>query len=139
LSYLLDTNICIYALNGSDAGVLERLRRAKRSELCVSSVTIAELYFGAARSGRAKKNAQRVGTFVAPLAEVAFDRKAAEAYGAARAKLAARGRQIGTMDMLIAATALGHGLVMVTNNEREFQRVSGLRVENWASGAAGGG
>ncbi len=134
MSYLLDTNICIYALNGSDAGVVDRLRRSKRSELHISSITIAELYFGAARSRRARDNAQRVRTFVAPLVQVPFDRKVAEIYGSARAKLAARGRQIGPMDMLIAATGLGHGLVVVTNNQREFKRVPGLQVENWVSG-----
>lgn len=134
MSYLLDTNICLYALNGSNPGVVDRLRRTRRSELHISSVTIAELYFGAARSRRARNNAERVRTFIAPLTEMSFDRKAAEVYGPARARLAARGCQIGPMDMLIAATGLGHGLVVVTNNQRELERVPGLQVENWVSG-----
>ncbi|MHB8872122.1 MAG: type II toxin-antitoxin system VapC family toxin [Myxococcaceae bacterium] len=132
MKYLLDTNTCIYALNRSDPGLTERLRAARRSDLYVSTLTIGELLFGARRSTQAVENVKRVVRFVAPLRGLPFDRLASEAYGSLRAGLAAAGRQFGPVDMLIAATALAHGLTVVTNNAREFERAPGLRVENWA-------
>lgn len=133
MRYLLDTNTCVYALNRSDAALVDRLRSARRSELFVSTLTIAELFFGARRSARANENVKRVARFAAPLGEIQFDRLAGEAYGLLRAELANEGRQFGPVDMLIAATALAHGLTVVTNNTREFERAKGLRVENWVS------
>lgn len=133
MRYLLDTNTCVYALNRTDDALADRLRAARRSELFVSSLTIAELFFGARRSNRSIENVKRVARFVAPLGELQFDRQAAEAYGSLRADLAASGRQFGPVDMLIAATALGRGLTVVTNNTREFERVRGLRVEDWVT------
>lgn len=133
MRYLLDTNTCVYALNRTDAALAERLRAARRSDLYVSSLTIGELLFGARRSTRASENVKRVVRFVSPLRELPFDRLASEAYGALRAGLAVAGRQFGPVDMLIAATALAHGLTVVTNNTREFERAPGLRVEDWAS------
>ena len=133
MKYLLDTNTCVYALSRSDEALAERLRAVRRSDLFVSSLTIGELLFGARRSSRSVENVKRVARFVAPLRELPFDRLAAEAYGSLRADLAATGHQFGPVDMLIAATALAHGMTMVTNNVREFERAAGLRVENWAS------
>jgi tRNA(fMet)-specific endonuclease VapC len=133
VKYLLDTNTCVYALNRTDAALAERLRAARRSDLYVSPLTIGELLFGARRSSRATENVKQVVRFVSPLRELPFDRLACEAYGALRAALAAAGRQLSQVDMLIAATALAHGLTVVTNNTREFERAPGLRVEDWAS------
>ena len=133
MKYLLDTNTCVYALHRTDEGLAVRLREARRSELFVSSLTIAELLFGAHRSSRADENVKRVARFVGPLGELQFDRRAAQAYGSLRAELAAQGRQFGSVDMLIAATALAGGLAVVTTNTREFERVEGLRVENWVT------
>lgn len=135
MRYLLDTNTCVYALNRSDPVLSERLRLVRRSELFVSSLSVGELLFGARRSSRSVENVKRVARFLAPLREVHFDRLAGEAYGALRAELAEAGRQFGPVDMLIAATALAHGMTVVTNNAREFERAAGLRVENWASPA----
>lgn len=133
MKYLLDTNICVYALNHSDVALSDRLRAARRSDLFVSSLTIGELLFGARRSARSTENVKRVARFVAPLRELHFEQRAAEAYGALRAELASNGTQFGTVDMLLAATALAHGLTVVTNNVGEFKRAAGLRVEDWAS------
>ncbi|MBI3181808.1 MAG: type II toxin-antitoxin system VapC family toxin [Myxococcales bacterium] len=135
MSFLLDTNTCIYALNQSDALLAGRFRAAKPSRLFVSSITLAELLFGAAHSARPEANTRRVAQLVAPLRELPFGRREAESYGGIRAALAARGKLIGSLDMLIAATALAHGLTVVTNNLREFDRVPGLRAESWASPA----
>jgi len=133
VKYLLDTNTCVYALNRADAALADRLRLARRSDLFISSLTIAELLFGARRSIRSIENVKRVARFAAPLGELPFDRPASEAYGVLRATLAASGRQFGPVDMLIAATALARGLTVVTNNTREFERAKGLRIENWVS------
>lgn len=133
MKFLLDTNTCVYALNESDAGLAERLRAVRRSDLYVSSLTVGELLLGARRSARATDNVKRVARFVAPLRELQFDRLAAEAYASLRAELAKAGLQFGRVDMLLAATALAHGLAVVTNNVREFKRAAGLRVENWAT------
>lgn len=136
MSFLLDTNICIFALNQSSPGLEARLRRAKRSELHVSSVTVAELFYGAARSKRSTANTERVIAFVEPLRELPFDHAAAETYASLRAHLASKGKPIGPMDLLIAATALAHGLSVVTNNRKEFDRFPALRTEDW-SGLSG--
>jgi tRNA(fMet)-specific endonuclease VapC len=133
VSYLLDTNICIYALNERNEALADRLHEAKRSELHVSAVTVAELLYGAERSQRRKDNARRVRDFVSPLRKVPFDQHAAVAYGRMRAALARRGKPFGQLDMLIAATGLAHGLTVVTNDERAFRRVAGLHVENWST------
>ncbi len=133
MKYLLDTNTCVYALNRTDEALAERLRSTRRSDLFLSSLSIAELLFGARRSRRAVENVKRVARFVSPLGELHFDRLAAETYGFLRSDLAEAGRQFGPIDMLIAATALAHGMIVVTNNTREFQQAAGLRVENWAS------
>lgn len=135
MKFLLDTNTCVYALNQSDPGLADRLRAARRSDLFVSSLTVGELLFGARRSARSVENAKRVARFVSPLRELQFDRLAAEAYASLRAELAEAGLQFGPVDMLIAATALAHGLTVVTNNVREFKRAAGLKIENWATPA----
>lgn len=133
MRYLLDTNTCVYALNRVDEVLADRLRAARRSELFISSLTIAELLFGARRSAHVTENLKRVARFVAPLGELQFDRLAAEAYATLRAELAEAGRQFGPVDMLIAATGLARGLTVVTNNTREFERARGLRLENWTA------
>ncbi len=131
MSYLLDTDICVYLLNESDDTLAERLRNTERAELHVASITAAELLYGAARSGRPTANKRRVTTFLRPLTQLPFDHACAVVYAPMRARLAATGKPIGPMDMLIASTAIAHKLTLVTNNEREFRRVTKLRVDNW--------
>ena len=131
VTHLLDTNICIYLIKRKPQKVLDRLRATKISEVAISSVTLAELEYGVAKSSRPQENGDALAAFIAPLEILHFDETAATCYGTLRANLERQGRPIGSLDMLIAAHALSLGCTLVTNNEREFSRVSGLRIENW--------
>jgi tRNA(fMet)-specific endonuclease VapC len=131
--WLLDTNICIYLIKRKPERVLQRLRTLDISTVGVSSITVAELQYGVAKSTRPEQNALALAALLAPLDVLAFDDDAAAAYGAVRAELERAGTPIGGMDLLIAAHALALRRTVVTNNTREFGRVSGLRLENWAT------
>jgi len=128
---MLDTNICIYIIKRRPQAVLDRFNAFPVGDIGISSITLAELEYGAAKSAQPKKNREALEEFVSPLDVAGFDRDAAEVYGRIRAALERKGLPIGAMDMLIAAHALSLGANLVTNNETEFRRVSGLRVENW--------
>jgi tRNA(fMet)-specific endonuclease VapC len=128
--YLLDTNICIYIINRRPMEVFDRFEGLKVGQVAISSITGAELSFGVEKSG-STRNRQALDKFLAPLDILAFDEAAMRAYGPLRAHLEGQGTPIGSMDMLIAAHALALDATLVTNNAREFQRVSGLVVENW--------
>jgi tRNA(fMet)-specific endonuclease VapC len=128
---MLDTNICIYIIKRRPQSVLDRFSAFPVGDIGISSITLAELEYGAAKSAQPKKNREALEEFVSPLDIATFDRDAAESYGRIRATLERKGLPIGAMDMLIAAHALSLGANLVTNNEAEFRRVSGLRVENW--------
>ncbi len=132
MTYLLDTNICIYALKRHER-VLRRLLSVRRAEVGVSAITEAELRTGAAKSASAKRTAKLIENFLLPLSVIDFQSSDTLAYAKIRAKLERAGTPIGPLDMLIAAQAVGRGLVLVTHNEREFRRVSGLRIENWTA------
>lgn len=131
--WLLDTNICIYLIKRKPERVLQRLRTLDISTVGVSSITVAELQYGVAKSTRPEQNALALAALLAPLDVLAFDDDAAAAYGAVRAELERAGTPSGGMDLLIAAHALALRRTVVTNNTREFGRVSGLRLENWAT------
>lgn len=131
MKVMLDTNICIYVIKQHPQSVLQRFRFFPVGDIGISAITLAELEYGAARSGRPKTNREALEEFISALDVAAFDRQATEAYGKVRAVLEKKGRPIGAMDLLIAAHALSLGVRLVTNNEREFRRVPGLRVENW--------
>lgn len=124
---LLDTNICIDIINRRPADVLARFRRYRAGEIGVSSVVAAELAFGVAKSG-STRNRNALGMFLAPLDILPFDEHCVWAY----ADLEKRGQSIGSLDTMIAAHALALNATLVTNNAREFSRVTGLRLENWA-------
>jgi tRNA(fMet)-specific endonuclease VapC len=130
--YLLDTDISIYLLNGKLPEVEEHLASLPAEQVGTTTVTAAELRFGALNSGRPQKNLARVETFLAPLTQVPFDERAAVQFGSLKQHLVSKGQLIGMMDLLIAACALAAGAVLVTNNVREFSRVPSLTVENWA-------
>lgn len=130
MRYMLDTNICIYAIKHQPAAVLAALRRHEADGLGVSAVTVAELEFGAAKSGSARNQAA-LQQFLEPLEVADFDRSAATAYGRLRAQLEAAGKPIGPLDTQIAAHALALGVTLVSNNTREFERVPGLQLVNW--------
>jgi tRNA(fMet)-specific endonuclease VapC len=128
---LLDTDTCIYALKGN-ATVLEKLISRSRSDVAVSVITEAELRTGAAKSSSPVKTARLLENFLRPLAVVEFTSADAATYAQLRAKLERAGTPIGPLDTLIGAQAVSRKLVLVTNNEREFGRVPGLRLENWS-------
>mgnify|MGYP001610781474 CR=1 FL=1 len=131
MKVMLDTNICIYLIKQRPQSVLERFLSLPVGDIGISVITLAELRYGASKSTQSKKNHEALEQFISPLRVAAFDQPATVAYGKIRAALERKGRPIGAMDLLIAAHALSLGVRLVTNNEREFRQVQGLRVENW--------
>lgn len=131
MRYLLDTNVCVDYLNGRYPSVTERLRRSNPEHVRVSSIAVAELRYGADKSADPAANHGRLDALLDELECLAFDSDAAGHYGRVRESLERRGRLIGPNDLLIAAHALSLGMVLVTDNTREFEQVSGLRLENW--------
>ena len=130
MKYLLDTDICIYVINERPKAVLERFSRHPIGDLGISSITAAELAFGVAKSA-SSRNQAALEAFLLPLQVASYDIDAAITYGKIRADLQRRGIVIGPLDMLIAAHALSLNVALVTNNLKEFRRVSGLRCESW--------
>ena len=129
--YMLDTKICIYTIKNRPSQVRDAFIR-HQDQLCVSTVTAMELIFGAEKSAAPEKNLAVIEAFLARLALLDYDLHAAEHTGQLRAELQKLGTPIGPYDQMIAGHARSLGLIVVTNNEREFERVSGLRMENWA-------
>ena len=130
LRFLLDTNICIYIINRQPQTVFKHFAGLQAGAVGISSISGGELHYGVARSGSAR-NLKALEKFIAPLEVQVFDYAAMREYGKLRAHLENKGTPIGSMDMLIAAHALALDVVLVTNNQREFKRVPGLRLENW--------
>jgi tRNA(fMet)-specific endonuclease VapC len=127
---LLDTNICIYIINAKPPQVLAHFHRFRLGEVGISSVVAAELAYGVAKSASAR-NRSALEMFLAPLEIMPFDENAVWSYGTLRADLERLGQTIGALDTMIAAHALSLDATLVTNNQREFSRVTGLRLENW--------
>ena len=132
MTYMLDTNICIYAMKNKPEHVLQRLKKEINSGVCISAITLAELEHGMQHSSNPAKNEQALLRFLTPLTVLPFGAAAASEYGAIRTHLQSKGTPIGPLDMLIAAHARAEDMVLVTNNVREFERVPKLEVENWA-------
>ena len=130
--FLLDTNICIYIIKKKPPSVLARFEQIDPSALGISIITLAELEYGAAKSSNPRKNYQVVEDFVRYLDVFSWERPVSRIYAEIRADLNKKGTPIGLLDTQIAAHCLSLDRVLVTNNEREFLRVSGLSVENWA-------
>ena len=130
MTYLLDTNTCVYAIK-REAGVLENLQEHGPDDFGISAITVAELWFGAAKSSRPRETRSSVDAFLEPFEILPFNTDAAEDYAEIRLELEKGGRPIGERDLLIAATAKSRRLIEVTSNVREFGRVSGLEVEDW--------
>jgi tRNA(fMet)-specific endonuclease VapC len=131
-SYLLDTNICIYIRQKRPDEVLRRFRKLRPGEAALSVITYGELLYGAAKSAHREAALERLRELVHLLPALPLPEQAAEAYGAIRAELESKGQMIGNNDLWTAAHALASGLTLVTNNEKEFRRVRGLKVQNWA-------
>jgi tRNA(fMet)-specific endonuclease VapC len=127
---MLDTNICIYVIKNRPVALRERFDQLAEA-LCISVITLAELLYGVEKSARRTPNLQAVEQFTARLEVVPFSPRAAAHFGQIRAELAKLGTLCGAYDMLIGAHARSEGLMLVTNNAREFQRIPGLLVVNW--------
>ncbi|MGI9462724.1 MAG: type II toxin-antitoxin system tRNA(fMet)-specific endonuclease VapC [Aestuariivirgaceae bacterium] len=134
LRYLLDTNICIYVIKNRPPALREKFNR-ESPRMAISMVALMELYFGAEKSVHPKRNRDVIEAFAARLQVLDYGAKAALHTAEIRAALAAAGTPIGTYDVMIAGHGRSEGLIMVTNNRREFDRVDGLQIENWLDDA----
>ncbi len=130
LKYMLDTNVCIFTIKNRPQQVREAFNRFY-DQLCISSISLMELIYGAEKSAHPEKNIAVVEGFAARLEVLSYDEAAANHAGQLRAEFARSGTPIGPYDQLIAGHARSRGLIIVTNNRREFDRVPGLRVEDW--------
>ncbi len=132
MRFMLDTKICIYVIKKNPPGVAERLMALKPFDVGISSVTLAELRYGVVKSGSPKRNEEALVGFLAPFEIAPFDDIAAVHYGEIRTYLENAGLPIGAMDLMIASHARSLDAILVTNNLREFERIPGLTIENWA-------
>lgn len=131
MSYMLDTNICIYVIKNKPQSVIKHFLSHDPDELCISSITFSELVYGVEKSQAVEKNRLALSLFLSNIAILPFDQQAAIEYGNIRATLEKQGTPIGGMDMLIAGHARSKDLILVTNNTKEFTRVPDLTLENW--------
>ncbi|WP_135081333.1 tRNA(fMet)-specific endonuclease VapC [Terasakiella sp. SH-1] len=131
LRYMLDTNICIFVIKNRPEH-MRAVFNEKSHSMCVSAITVAELIYGAEKSVQKEKNLKVVEGFLSRLETLDFDEEAANHYGEIRAALEKKGLPIGPYDLMLAGHSRSRGLVMVTNNTREFSRVDGLRLEDWS-------
>jgi tRNA(fMet)-specific endonuclease VapC len=132
MRYLLDTDICIYLIKNRPPEVPEQFKRHPPTEVAISTITVFELEYGAEKSKQRQKAKKALARFTSPLTVLDMDRAAAHEAARIRAELEHAGTPIGPYDILIAGLAKSRGLTLVTNNLREFSRVSGLVLENWA-------
>lgn len=130
IKYMLDTDICIYTINRKPAH-LKRLFNAHIGQLCISSVTWGELICGAEKSAAVERNLEQLQGFAARLEILQFGEHEASQFGQVKAELELAGQPIGSYDMMIAGHARSAGLILITNNQREFKKIKGLRLENW--------
>jgi tRNA(fMet)-specific endonuclease VapC len=127
----LDTNICVYYLKGISARLRVRLLEHSPADIKIPAIVKAELLLGALKSIRPDDNLVKVLRFLEPFEIVAFDDGATQAYAETRARLEVAGTPIGPNDLIIAAIVLNHDGILITNNQKEFRRVPGLKTENW--------
>ncbi len=131
MKFMLDTNTCIYIIKKKPSKVLRHFKEYHVGDIGISSITLAELQYGAAKSLHVQKNQLALNEFILPLEIACFDKKAAKTYGAVRSSLEKTGKPIGSLDTLIGAHALSLGAVLVTNNTKEFKRIKNLGVVDW--------
>ncbi len=133
MQYLFDTNICIYLINKKFEYLIDRVEKCGIENIGISSITIAELEYGIAKSSSTHKEENRVALleFLLPFKFIDFNQNDAYEYGRIRQDLQSRGKTIGNMDILIGSQAVSRELVLVTNNEKEFKRIENLEIENW--------
>jgi len=133
MSYMLDTNICIYLIKRKPESVLKKMQEHMQDGLCISSITLAELKHGVFASAAIERNTIALNQFLSIIEILNFDDESAFEYGKIAADLKRKGTLIGSMDTLIASHALATGKTLVTNNVKEFERVVSLKIENWAT------
>jgi tRNA(fMet)-specific endonuclease VapC len=131
MKYLLDTNTCIRFINGRSPVIRARMLTVDDAEIAISTIVQAEMYTGSAKSQTPQRSREIQEEFFQRFVTIAFDRQAARIYGDIRGHLETQGTPIGGNDLLIAATAIAHDLILVTHNTREFRRVVGLKIEDW--------
>jgi len=132
IKYMLDTNICIYMMNKRSPDIIEQIKQHMSDGLCISSITLSELEYGAAKSANYERNIVAIQKILSLFSVLPYDEAAASCYGTIRAQLERNGQTIGSLDMFIGAHAKSKGLVLVTNNMKEFERIEGLVVEDWS-------
>lgn len=131
MKYMLDTNICIYIIKKKPEKVFQRFRMLKSGDVCISSITLAELEYGVQKSEYMERNRIALTCFLTPVDILPLTDKAALAYGRIRAGQEKSGNVIGAYDLLIAAHCIAEDLILITNNTAEFERIAGLKMENW--------
>jgi tRNA(fMet)-specific endonuclease VapC len=132
MKFMLDTNVCVDLMRTGNPHILRHLQRHPPTAICISSISLSELEYGAAKSAQPERNRLALAEFMAPIEVLPYDDRVAPIYGQVRATLEKAGTPIGSLDTLIAAHALASGRILVTDNAREFDRVAGLTVQNWA-------
>ncbi len=132
MKYMLDTNICIYIIKKKPIHVFQKFNALKVGDICISTITLAELQYGVYKSSFPKRNKLALANYLAPITILPFTDGASAFYGSIRADLEKRGQIIGAYDLLIAAHALSEKIILVTNNTNEFSRIPNLALKNWA-------
>ena len=132
MKYLLDTNICVYAINGKYPALRKKLLSIHPDEICISSITVGELEYGAAKSHWGDRTRQIMYEFLANYRVLPFDEKDTVFFGLFRAYLASRGTPIGAYDVMIAAQGAARGLTVITHNTKEFERIPEISLADWA-------
>ena len=131
MMYMLDTNICIYIIKKKPAKVFDRLKKMKNDAICISSITYSELLYWVYRSENVAKNLLALTMFLSNIEILPYDENSSIDYGMIRAKLEKSSKEIGSLDMLIVAHAVGTKTILVTNNAKKFSGIKHLQVENW--------
>lgn len=131
MKFMLDTNTCIYIIKRKPPGVIARFKQTEIFQIGISSITLSELLYGVSKSSKPEQNQMALTQFIAPLEILPYGDEAAQYYGDLRAYLEKRGTPIGSLDMLIAAHALSIACTLVTSNEKEFNRIPHLKIDNW--------
>ena len=132
MEYLLDTNICIYIIKKKPSEVFDKFISLTPGDVGISTITLAELQYGVDKSSNPDKNRAALEKFLTPIEIIEYGHEASMEYGKIRSALEKRGIPIGPLDMLIASHAKSLDIILVTNNVKEFRRVEGLKIENWA-------
>jgi tRNA(fMet)-specific endonuclease VapC len=131
MKYMLDTNICIYIIKKQPDSVLQKFITLAQDEVCISSVTLAEMMYGVHKSQHPQKNQYALAEFIFPLEVMPFNEAATAHYGEIRAYLEKKGIPIGPLDTMIAAHARCLNAILVTNNKKEFVRIPDLEIQDW--------